>query len=150
MSKLLSDARNDAIRSLARREYGVWELHKKLVLKGHDEDTVLEALEQLQADGMLSDERYAEARANSLKGRGYGPRHIQMELNEKRVPDRIIEAVLDQSAELWVSLAENVRVKKFGDARPKDFKDKAKQMRFLQYRGFSAEQIAQAVNNEND
>jgi len=34
-----------------------------------------------------------------------------------------------------------VRQKKFGKAMPADYKEQARQSRFLQYRGFSTEQI---------
>ena len=142
----MSEPRNDAIRCLARREYGVWELRQKLVQKGHQAEKVDAVLERLQNDGMLSDARYAEARSNSLKNRGYGPQRVRMELHEKRVPDSIVESVLDQPEERWIELAKTARRKKFGEGKPDNFKDKAKQMRFLQYRGFSPEQIACAVN----
>ncbi len=126
----------------------MWELHQKLVQKGHDAEVVDEALEHLQNDGMLSDERYAEARANSLKNRGYGPRRLEMELREKRVPNAVVEAVMAQSRGGWTALARIARRKKFGAAAPQDFKNKARQMRFLQYRGFTPEQISQVVNED--
>jgi regulatory protein len=37
-------------------------------------------------------------------------------------------------------------VKKFGRSRPAEFRDKARQMRFLQYRGFEPDQIRAAVS----
>ena len=97
---------------------------------------------------MLSDERYAEARANSLKNRGYGPRRLEMELREKRVPEALVQAVMEQSRGSWTELAATVRRKKFGADAPRDFKNKARQMRFLQYRGFTPEQISRVVNED--
>ncbi|RTZ60780.1 MAG: hypothetical protein DSZ32_02995 [Gammaproteobacteria bacterium] len=141
-------ARNDAIRCLARREYGVWELRRKLRQKGHHGDLLQSVLDRLEKDGMLSDQRYAEARANSLKNRGYGPLHIRMELREKHIDDSVAEAALAQPAGYWEQLAVTVREKKFGPGIPGDFRDRARQMRFLQYRGFSREQIERAMNND--
>ena len=141
-----SAARNDAIRALARREYGVWELTRKLVQKGHDSAVVADVVAVLEQQGMLSDERYAKARANSLVNRGYGPRRIERELNEKHIAQRIVTTVLERPKGYWDELAARVRSKKFGPPVPTDFKEKARQMRFLQYRGFSSGQISRAVN----
>jgi regulatory protein len=38
-------------------------------------------------------------------------------------------------------LLEQVRMKKFGPARPDNFRERSRQMRFLMQRGFTAEQI---------
>jgi len=40
-----------------------------------------------------------------------------------------------------------VRSKRFGDAMPEDFKERARQARFLQYRGFTSEQIREVLND---
>jgi len=47
-------------------------------------------------------------------------------------------------------LATEVRLKKFGTAEPRDFKEKARQMRFLQYRGFEQEHIQAALTAHGD
>ncbi len=147
MTDARAAARNDAIRCLARREYGVWELGRKLRQKGHDSDLAQSVLDDLAKAGLLSDQRYAEARVNSLKNRGYGPQHIHMELRDKHIDERVAAAVLQQPAGYWAALASRVREKKFGPEQPKDFRDRARQMRFLQYRGFSREQIEQAMSD---
>ena len=41
--------------------------------------------------------------------------------------------------------ARQTRERKFGAELPRDFKEKARQMRFLQYRGFEQDQITAAV-----
>ena len=48
----------------------------------------------------------------------------------------------------WFALAVTVRCKRFGEAVPADFKERAKQQRFLQYRGFSHEQITESFNHD--
>jgi len=50
----------------------------------------------------------------------------------------------------WFELARQVRVRKFGENLPAEFAEKARQMRFLQYRGFDAEQIQVAVSSHGD
>ncbi len=46
----------------------------------------------------------------------------------------------------WSALALEVRRKKFGEIEPVDLKDKARQMRFLQYRGFESDQVRAALD----
>ncbi|MBT8092507.1 MAG: RecX family transcriptional regulator, partial [Gammaproteobacteria bacterium] len=50
----------------------------------------------------------------------------------------------------WTEMAREIRARKFGRARPADFKDKARQMRFLQYRGFESEQIQAAMGDSDE
>ena len=54
--------------------------------------------------------------------------------------------VLEQVGEDWYARAREARVKKFGRSRPAEFRDKARQMRFLQYRGFEPDQVQAAVS----
>ena len=48
----------------------------------------------------------------------------------------------------WNDCALDARIKKFGSTLPEDFKAKAKQMKFLEYRGFTTEQINSAFDKE--
>ncbi|MDP6994508.1 MAG: regulatory protein RecX, partial [Woeseiaceae bacterium] len=61
-----------------------------------------------------------------------------------------IEYALDDAEQDWFELAREVRVRKFGADLPADFPEKARQMRFLQYRGFDAEQVQLAVRSHGD
>ncbi len=101
------------------------------------------ATERLQDDG-----RFAESYINHRAGRGYGPLKIRAELRMRGVD----EAVTNRSFEMldidWDERAEGVWRKKFSDA-PKNFSDYAKQARFLQYRGFSSDQVARILNAEH-
>ncbi len=46
----------------------------------------------------------------------------------------------------WLKLAVEARTKKYGDTIPVEQKEKAKQLRFLQYRGFKTDICFQALN----
>jgi regulatory protein len=46
-------------------------------------------------------------------------------------------------------LAREVRLKRFGPTPPENFKERARQMRFLQYRGFELTQINGALDLED-
>jgi regulatory protein len=50
----------------------------------------------------------------------------------------------------WAAEARTVREKRFGSDQPADYKDRARQSRFLQYRGFSSEQIRQAFSIDEE
>ena len=96
---------------------------------------------ELVAQGLLSDARYAESFIQSRFQRGQGPQKIRAELRERGVDDALIEAGLELYAPHWQQLIEQVRLKRFGPARPDDFRERTRQMRFLMQRGFTAEQI---------
>ncbi|MBE0509919.1 MAG: recombination regulator RecX [Gammaproteobacteria bacterium] len=139
--------RHAAIALLSRREHGCQELYHKLCLKGHAPALCDAVLRELQAEGLLSDQRYAEAYVRMRANRGYGPERIRMELKEKGISSTLIQAELQQAESDWFALAREVRIKRFGELLPKDFRERAKQMRFLQYRGFSNDQIGFATDD---
>ena len=69
---------------------------------------------------------------------------IRADLVQRGIRDGIIEGALDEAACDWYELAREERAKKFGEGVPGDFKEKARQMRFLQYRGFEQDHIQSA------
>ena len=131
---------------LARREHGRSELLAKLEKAGFEPDISQEAVAQLVEDGLQSDERFVEAFVRSRIGQGKGPARIRAELREHGVVGSLIDTGLENAEQDWFALAREVRLKKFGAARPPDFKEKARQMRFLQSRGFDTDQIQAAVS----
>lgn len=136
------NARNSAIDYLSRREHGVEELRHKLKLKfDNNPEVVDEVLQQLQDENLLSEARYVEQLIRSKQNRGFGPLAIQMHLRDKGVAANVIENYLDVNDDEWRQQACDYRIKKFGQSAPKDFKDKAKQIRHLQYKGFTQSQI---------
>lgn len=130
-----------AIDLLARREHSRYELQQKLAKKGIAAASLTIILDKLVAENLLSDERFAEAYVRYRSGQGYGPLRIRQELITRGVEKSIIDAVLDKTPSVWIALAAKVRVKKFGSTFPHDLAEKAKQVRFLLYRGFSFEHI---------
>jgi len=139
-------ARKKAMDLLARREHGSVELARKLEKAGFDGDIAVDAIGTLTAEGLQSDQRFAEAFVQSRISQGKGPVRIQAELAERDIPVGQIDAVLEETDQDWYALAREIRRKKFGSERPADFKEKARQMRFLQYRGFETDQIKLAVS----
>ena len=136
-----------AIRMLAGREHSGFELKTKLKRKGHSDDEIKEVIQQLIEDKYLNEERFTEVFINSKIRRGIGPIKIQMELQQRKVDESLIDAYLDFNQAEWVNRANDVRCKKFGNALPLDLSDQAKQMRFLQQRGFTQQQIMKVIKN---
>lgn len=139
-------ASEQAVGYLAHREHSALELAHKLEKAGFDEQEISQTLESLQQAGLQSDRRYAESFANSRINRGNGSVRIRMELKERGVASEIITDVLQQTDIDWFALAAEVRVKRFGEQAPEDYKNRAKQQRFLQYRGFTHDEITESFN----
>jgi regulatory protein len=144
------EARKKAMDYLARREHGCSELIKKLTRFGFEADVADDAVAQLIEDGLQSDTRFAEAFVSSRINQGKGPTRIRAELREHGVSDGLIDTALADAEQDWYELAIDVRLKKFGGEEPADFKEKARQMRFLQSRGFDTDQIQVAVSANSE
>ena len=139
-----NEARKKAMDFLARREYGQVELIRKLADKGFERDVAEAAVTRLTGDGLQSDERFAESFVQSRINQGKGPVRIRMDLGQRGIDDAAIDIALEDAEPDWYALARAQRVKKFGPDAPSDFKEKARQMRFLQYRGFEQDHIQKA------
>ena len=129
---------------LARREYGEHELVRKLADKGYKRSVVEDEIARLGEEGLQSDTRFAEAFVQSRINQGKGPVRIRADLAGRGIRDGVIEGAIEAAGCDWYELAEHERVKKFGSEVPNDFKEKARQMRFLQYRGFEQDHIQSA------
>lgn len=141
------EARKKAMDFLARREYGQTELISKLANKGYDRAVAEQAVFKLTEEGLQSDGRFAESFVQSRINQGKGPVRIRLDLGQRGIGDAAIETALDDASADWFELALVARFKKFGRAKPADFKTKAKQMRFLQYRGFEPDHIQVALDD---
>ena len=95
---------NAGIRLLARREYGIREITKKLCQK-YPPQLVEEVVTQLLEQNLISDSRFAESLCNSRTGRGYGPIYIAQELSMKGISKEIIEEFIDKNDPAWLERA---------------------------------------------
>ena len=136
--------RKKAMDFLARREYGQAELARKLADKGYRRSVVEDELARLSDEGLQSDTRFAENFVQSRINQGKGPVRIRADLGQRGIRDGIIDGALEAAACDWYELARQERVKKFGHDVPGEFREKARQMRFLQYRGFEQDHIQSA------
>ncbi|MCW8886439.1 MAG: recombination regulator RecX [Motiliproteus sp.] len=146
MNSRESELLNRAYGLLARREHSRRELRQKLQSSADSEEQLESLLEQLQAQGLQSDQRYAESFVRSRIGRGQGERRIRQELKQRGVDSENISLAFTEADADWFELALEMRRKRFGCLPPEDVKARAKQIRFLLYRGFNQEQINYALD----
>ncbi len=138
-----------AVRLLARREHSVYELTQKLLQREYDETVIATVIQALEQGGWLSDERFTEAYVNMRRQRGYGPRRIGMELRERGVDDHLAARFLFRAGLDWTAVLQRQYEKKYGNTPVRDYADKAKRMRFLQYRGFDPESIRHCLQQNS-
>jgi regulatory protein len=143
----MAELRVRALQCLTRRDHSRAELHAKLAVHAESEEELAAVLDALQAERLLSDTRYASQRV-AARGARYGNGRLRQELRHKGVSDPDIEAALPEAGDE----GERCRAiwgKKFGRP-PQSAEERAKQMRFLQYRGFSANAIRQALRGADE
>ena len=139
-----------ALALLAGRDFARRELEGRLRRRGFPAGLVATVVDALVAERLLSDSRFVEQFIRQHAGRGHGPVRIRAGLRERGVADDEIDAALGAAGENWVAGAREARRRRFGMSPPGDYRERARQARFLQYRGFSAEQIRAALGPGDD
>ncbi len=132
-----------AMRMLVRREHSVFELTQKLTTKEFDRVDIEQTLGLLIEQNYQSDERFTVDFIQMRFNQGKGPIKIAVDLRQRGINS------FDLSMHDFYVLAQQIRVRKFGKQIPDDYKQQAKQKRFLQSRGFDFEQINQAFSHES-
>ena len=148
--------RTRALQYLSRREYSRAELAAKLrpYVEAEDEFEQVQPvdidalLDDLTTSGWLSDERAVTQLLHARRPR-FGTQRIAHELHQKGVSEELIEQALPALKETELETARSVWQRKYG-ALPRDAKEKARQMRFLQSRGFSMDVIFKVLRTSVD
>lgn len=140
----LVDIRRACMAYLARREHSRFELKEKLLRKHFDAHEVDQVLDEFHDKKLQSDERFCDAYTRMRLRLGFGPERIRMELEQKKIADELIGYCLDQYHDEFYEAARAAWQKKFKQVAS-DYKEKAKQQRFLQYRGFTHDMIRQII-----
>jgi regulatory protein len=133
---------------LARRDHSRAELARKLAPHAESAEAVEAVLDDLAASKLLSDERYAEARAGSL-ARKFGASRIAHELRRQGVAAETVSQATAAARATEFDRAREAWRKRFGAVAP-DAAGRARQMRFLQSRGFSFEVIRKVVGGAGE
>ncbi|MDX1805161.1 MAG: regulatory protein RecX [Alcanivorax sp.] len=146
MSDRLSESalRQRAVSLLARRDHARRELETKLRHKVGEHPDLPAVMAWCEEHGFIDDRRFAGFFVRARIERGQGPLRIRQELQQRGVPSELMAVVLAEAEVDWFALARDVRARRFRHY-PADQKEKARQLRFLQGRGFDAEQSFAAL-----
>ena len=140
-SEVFTVVYNKALDLVSRREHSRHELMQKLNKRFPETIPVIEeALDKLELNNILDDERFVDMYLNARARKGFGPKKIEMELYSKKV-DSILIGNAIEAYESWTENAENELKKKFKGIQPTDYKSKMKQKQFLFNRGYSTQII---------
>ena len=140
--------RGRALQALARREYSRAELQGKLSPHLAEADDLAALLDDLEKRGWLSDARALEQTVR-IRSTRFGSQRIAHELKQKGISEILINAAIPQLKAGELEAARAVWQRKFSTP-PQDQKEKAKQVRFLQSRGFSMEVIFKVMRLEDE
>lgn len=159
---------------LGRREHSQFELREKLLAKDCDPDSVEALLQEFIEEGYQSDERMTSALIKDSIGKNHGTVRIFHNLKKHGLKtiasasginrwieehsdffnDLIVNEIENEQEEQgdtyevdWLTQAVEARCRKYGDTIPTDAKEKARQLRFLQYRGFTADICFTAIKH---
>ncbi|MFM2288337.1 MAG: hypothetical protein RL684_1480 [Pseudomonadota bacterium] len=129
---------------LSRRDHSAAELSDRLCEKGYEPALVEGVVGELRERGYLDDARFAAHYVSAHAGRGQGPQRIRRELEDLGVAGEVVAEALSNGPD-WGHLARETRARRFGPELPASWPEKARQGRFLQYRGFSPDHIRSAL-----
>lgn len=146
----LSAPHDTALKLLAQRDHSELELSQKLRAKGYPSSDIQATVETLTQQGLLSNSRFTESYIHYRRNKGYGPARIQAGLIARGIPEDMIEHHLNFADNAWFKEARRIWQKRFKSQIPSDLKNRAKQMRFLQSRGFTIEQIENIFDGDTD
>lgn len=135
-----------ALRLLGQREHFRRELERKLAPHEQEPGTLAQALDELQAKGYLDEERAAESLVHRRAGQ-YGSARLRQEMQDKGLARELIEQALAGLKDSELTRAREIWRRRF-EALPADAKERARQMRFLLARGFSAEVVRRVLGSD--
>lgn len=134
---------HSALGLLARREHSRYELQQKLLQRFPDSDAVIQpVLVRLEQEGYQSDARFIEAYIRSRLNKGYGLQRLRQELRMRGLDTRSVDKAFAQVSgnDGQIDILIQLWQKKFKQL-PDNSREKARQMNFLRYRGFSSAEI---------
>jgi regulatory protein len=141
----LEKARASALASLVMREHSVKELHDKLTRKEYEPESIEIVIEECLKDNYLNDQRFAEIFWRSRARKGFGPKKILMELNQKGISSEMAHDTSIQDELDFEEVVKAIYQKKYKGTEIKDFKDKLKRQNYLYQRGFDMDLIKAVI-----
>ena len=140
--------RAQALTLLARREYSRQELARRLAQYTEDADEIPPLLDDFEKRGWLSETRVVEQLLASRRRR-FGSQKITQELRQKGLSDEAIAGARETLKAGELDTAREIWRRKF-PVPPTNASERARQMRFLQGRGFSLDVIRKVISRADD
>ena len=145
MTDQLAEMRRAALDWLGRRDYSRSEITRKLRRKFGEEVDVAAVLDWLEEHRFLDESRYLDVLIRSAIDRGHGLLRLRQDLKQRGISAPLIDQALSSLDVDWFAQARALRERRFGRKPVTDQKEKARQLRYLQYRGFTGEQCFHAL-----
>lgn len=133
-----------ALKYLAAREHSRVELLRKLAPHAEEPAEVERVLDELEAKGLLSAERFVESLLHRRAAR-FGAARLRQELQQHRLPADAVAQAVETLRGTELERARAVWQRRFGGEPAADAAERARQVRFLTARGFSSEVIRRVV-----
>lgn len=148
----INKLRATALAWLGRQEYSIAKFTKKLSDNHASDEQIQSIVDEFCQHNWLSEQRYCEGFVRSRISKGQGKIRI---INDGRGhqldSDILTEAINSQSVD-WFELALSTYERRYGQKPVANIhakehtKEKAKRLRFMQYRGFTMDQISYAID----
>ena len=146
----MTNAYVDGLKMLARRELSEKQVRDRLARKGHESDTIDDAVARLRAERALDDARVAEAIARTETGiRRRGKLRVQMQIQRagidkstaKHAVDQVFDTI-DDNALIEASLQKRLR----GHDTIADDREFQRLYRYLAGQGFESDRIMKLLS----
>lgn len=138
-----------ALRLLARREHSRLELQRKLAPYAQDPGEIENLIGDLVRRGWLSEQRVVEQLIHAHRGK-FGSQRIRQQLLDKGIDEEQVARALPLLREGDIEAARAVWQRKFRGKLPCGMAERAKQVRFMQSRGFALETVLRIIRGDDD
>lgn len=136
-------AYGNALRYVAMRPRSMWELRTYLRRKEIDEPVAEQITDRLQRNGLIDDVAFARSWVQSRRLlRHTSKRRIQMELQQKQVPEHIISQVLGED-----ETDERDSLRRLIAKKQARYPDRTKLLQYLARQGFRYDDITVALDD---
>ncbi|RZO98695.1 MAG: regulatory protein RecX [Gammaproteobacteria bacterium] len=148
MKKKIStkDIRLKIMNALSRREHSEKEIYLKFINLVDSKNNLLEEIVKLKEEGLISNQRYAEAYIRSRFHSGFGPVRIKYELGKKGVIETTIIKAFQETDLDWDDKLKSEFKKKYESNEVKNLNIN-KISKFFLYRGFDLEKISKLIKS---
>ena len=138
---------------LSRQDYSRSQIEQKLRVKGAEEDYAKQLINWCEQHGFIDDIRYNESFIRRQINKGLGLMRIKNDAFQKGINPEQVETIVEGLQIDWYIQAQSAYNKKFSTTNDHlDYKERAKRMRYMSYRGFNHDQIefAMQTNPSNE